>query len=106
MAIKILGQVNPSATTATTAYTVPSASSAVVSSIIVANATSANATIRIAVRPAGATLETKHYIVYDDTIYSQTSKSYTVGITMAATDVLTVYSSVTNILFHVFGSEN
>jgi hypothetical protein len=106
MALKILGQVSPSATTATTAYTVPSASSAVISSIVVTNLNQANIKIRIAVRPAGAALETKHYILYDDTLTATATESLKIGITMAATDVLTVYSDTANVSFNVFGSEN
>jgi hypothetical protein len=106
MAVKILGQVNPAATTATTAYTVPADSSAVLSTIAVCNPTSSNATVRIAVRPAGAALETKHYIAYDQTVYQNNTFNYTLGLTMAATDVLTVYASTSNLTFNVFGSEN
>lgn len=106
MAVKILGQVSPTATTATTAYTVPAASSAVISTITVTNATTASALIRIAVRPGGAALDTKHYIAYNYTIYSATTQSFSIGVTMAATDVLTVYSSVANVNFNIFGSEN
>jgi len=47
---KVLGQSNPSATTATTLYTVPSATQAVVSTIVIANLTASSATFRIAVR--------------------------------------------------------
>lgn len=54
-AYKVLGQVAPSATTATTLYTVGSGKSAVVSTIAVANRGGTSATYRIAVRPAGAT---------------------------------------------------
>ena len=43
---KVLGQVAPSATTATTAYTVPSATQTVVSTIVVANRGTASATYR------------------------------------------------------------
>lgn len=51
---KVLGQSNPAATTATTLYTVPSATSAVCSTIVIA-ALGASTTFRIAVRPAATT---------------------------------------------------
>ena len=57
---KVLGQSAPSATTATTLYTVPSTTSTVVSTITVANRDSTSATFRIAVRPAGAALANQH----------------------------------------------
>ena len=68
MAKKVLGQSNPSATTATTLYTVPALKEAVVSSISICNLASSSATYRIAIRPAGATLANTHYLAYDVTV--------------------------------------
>ena len=59
---KVLGQSNPSATTATTLYTVPSATQTIVSTIVVANTAATSATFRIAVRIAGAALATSQYV--------------------------------------------
>ena len=105
MAKKVLGQSNPSATTLTTLYTVPSAKEAVVSTISVANLTATAATFRIAVRPAGASIANQHYIGYDITVGASDSTLITVGITMAATDVLSVYASTANLAFSAFGDE-
>ena len=102
---KVLGQVAPSATTATTLDTVPSATQCVVSTIAVCNRGGTSATYRIAVRPAGATLANEHYIAYDSAITANNSTFITVGLTLAATDVITVYSSNTNLSFSAFGSE-
>ena len=102
---KVLGQVAPSATTATTAYTVPSATEAVVSTIFVCNRGGDASTYRIAVRPNGATLANEHYIAYEVLILGSTSTAITVGVTMDAADVLTVYASSANLSFNVFGSE-
>jgi hypothetical protein len=102
---KVLGQSNPAATTATTAYTVPSATETVISTITVANLGPAPATYRIAVRPNGATLENKHYIVYDSSIAPQSTDTLTLGITLDATDVVTVFTSTATIAFNLFGSE-
>lgn len=102
---KVLGQVNPSATTATTAYTVPSASSAVISTISVANLGGSSATFRIAIRPDGATLENKHYIAYDVSVATLDTLFITVGVTLDAGDVITVYSSTATMAFSVFGVE-
>ena len=104
-AYKVLGQSAPSATTATTVYTVPSATQAVVSSIVIANRAASTATYRIAIRPAGATLATTHYIAYDVTVGASDSTVLTLGITLATTDVVTVYASTANLTFSVFGSE-
>ena len=102
---KVLGQVNPSATTATTLYTVPSSTETVVSTIAVANQAASAATYRIAIRPAGATLSNEHYIAYDSTVGANDSTMLTIGITLAATDVITVYASTADTSFSAFGSE-
>ena len=102
---KVLGQVNPAATTATTAYTVPSATETVISTITIANLGPAPATYRIAVRPNGATLENKHYVVYDANIAPQDTETLTLGMTMDATDVVTVLASTATMAFNLFGSE-
>jgi glucose-6-phosphate dehydrogenase assembly protein OpcA len=102
---KVLGQVAPSATTATTAYTVPSATQAVVSTIAVANRGAASATYRIAIRVAGSALSNEEYIAYDTAITANNSTMITIGITLGATDVITVYASTADLSFNVFGSE-
>jgi glucose-6-phosphate dehydrogenase assembly protein OpcA len=105
MAKKVLGQSNPSATTATTLYTVPSAKEAVVSSISICNLASSSATYRIAIRPAGATLANVHYLAYDVTVGAADTTIITVGVTLATTDVITVYASTANLVFHAYGDE-
>lgn len=102
---KVLGQVNPSATTATTLYTVPSATKAVVSTISVCNQVGSSGSFRIAIRPAGESLAAKHYIAYDSAITANNSTMLTIGVTLGATDVITVYASSTSISFNAFGSE-
>ena len=105
MAKKVLGQSNPSATTNTTLYTVRSSKEAVVSSISICNLASSSATYRIAIRPAGATLANTHYLAYDVTVGAADTTIITVGITLATTDVITVYASTANLVFHAYGDE-
>jgi hypothetical protein len=102
---KVLGQVNPSATTATTLYTVGAGKSAVVSTIAVCNQAATSATFRIAIRAAGATLSAEDYIAYDSAITANNSTFITIGVTLAATDVITVYASSATVSFNAFGSE-
>ena len=64
-----------------------------------------SATFRIAVRPAGATLDPKHYIVYGATVPASDSTMITVGLTLATTDVVTVYASSATLSFNAYGSE-
>ena len=101
---KVLGQSNPSATTATTLYTVPAATSTIVSTIAVANL-GTSGTYRIAIRPAGAALANQHYIAYDGALSANDTVTYTLGITLATTDVITVYASSASFAFSAFGSE-
>lgn len=102
---KVLGQSAPSATTDTNLYIVPAATSAVISTIVVANRAATAATYRIAVRTAGATLANQHYIAYDISVGASDSTTITLGITLAATDIITVYASTANLSFNIFGSE-
>jgi glucose-6-phosphate dehydrogenase assembly protein OpcA len=102
---KVLGQSNPSATTATTLYTVPASSATVVSTITVANLAGTSGTFRIAVRPAGASLANQHYIAYDVTVGANDTTTLTLGLTLATTDVITVYASSASMSFNAYGSE-
>jgi glucose-6-phosphate dehydrogenase assembly protein OpcA len=102
---KVLGQSNPAATTLTTLYTVPASTNAVISSITVANLAATSATFRIAVRPAGASIANSQYIAYDITLGASDTTVLTMGVTMNATDVLSVYASSTTVTFSAFGSE-
>lgn len=102
---KVLGQSNPAATTATTLYTVPSATQAVISCLSICNQSSSAATFRIAIRPAGATLAAQHYVVYGATVPANDSIEMNNGWTLGATDVVTVYASSANLSFSAFGSE-
>ena len=102
---KVLGQSAPSATTDTDVYTVPSATEAVISTVVIANRSGSDATYRIAVRPDGATIANEHYVAYDITVGAGDSTALTLGITMDAADVLTVQASTADLSFSVFGSE-
>ena len=102
---KTLGQSNPSATTATTLYTVPAATSTVVSTVTICNQASTAGTFRLAIRPAGASLAAQHYIAYDTPIAANDTVALTLGITLATTDVVTIYASSATMSFSAFGSE-
>ena len=102
---KVLGQSAPAAATATTLYTVPASTSAVVSTLNVCNRAAAIDTFRIAIRPAGAALANSHYIAYDTPIPANDSINITTGISLAATDVITVYGTTANLTFTAFGAE-
>lgn len=102
---KVLGQSSPSATTATTLYTVPAATQTVVSTVTVANRAATAGSYRIAVRVAGASLANSQYIAYDVSLPANASDTLTLGLTLGATDVITVYASSADFTFSAFGSE-
>lgn len=104
-AYKVLGQSYPTAATATTLYTVPSATSAVVSTISVCNQSATADTVNIAIRPAGAALSTTHYIASGEFVGGNSMIHITSGITLATTDVITVLSTNGTCSFSAFGSE-
>jgi hypothetical protein len=77
----------------------------VISTLIIANRAATTATFRIAIRPNAATLANEHYIAYDVTVGASDSTTLTLGLTLDAADVLTVYASNANLSFSAFGSE-
>ena len=102
---KILGQSLPTSNTFTDLYTVPAGNSAIISTLNVCNTTTSNVTFRVLARPAGATETASQYIVYDAALPAQDAIGLTLGMTLAATDKLTVFSFQGNVAFSLFGTE-
>jgi len=102
---KVLGQNSPVATTLTTLYTTPALTSTVVSTIAICNRSSGSSTFRIAIRPGGATIANQHYLNYDTTVPPNDTIFLTIGLTLATTDIVSVYASSINLSFSMFGSE-
>ena len=99
-AYKVLGQSAPSAATATTLLT--AASPTIVSTLQASNRGSIPDAIRIAVRPAGAALSNQHYIAYDVPLAANAVLSLQGGVTLANTDVITIYSTTGNTSFSAY----
>ena len=104
-AYKVLGQTGDASANDVTLYTVPSSTEAVVSTIVVCNRENATNTFRIAVRPDGATLSQSHYLAFDSEIQANDTITLTLGITIDASDVVSVGASDTNVSFSLFGTE-
>jgi hypothetical protein len=102
---KVLGQSNPAATTLATLYTVPASTQTVVSTLTICNTASSATTYRIAIRPSGATIATQHYIAFDAALPANDTVTLTLGIALAATDVVSVYAGATSVAFSAFGVE-
>ena len=103
--IKTLAQVAPLSTTATDAYIVPVSTSTVISTITVCNQGASAGAFRISVAKAGAELDVKQYIYFDQHIGGKATYAITLGITLAASDVIRVFASSASMSFNIFGSE-
>jgi len=104
-AYKVLAQSAPSATTATDVYTVPAATETVISTVIIANRAATAGTFRLSVRPNGGTQTDAMYCAYDVPVAANDSTTLTLGLTLDATDVLTLYCSSADMSVNVFGTE-
>ena len=104
-AYKTLGQVADASANNVTLYTVPASTETVVSTIVICNREGASNTFRIAVRPNGATLANEHYLAYDSSISANDTITMTLGITVDATDIVSVGASDANVSFSIFGTE-
>lgn len=103
--IKVLAQSAPSATTLTDVYTVPSATTAVVSSLVVCNRGGTATTFRISVAVAGAADATKQYLYYDVAIAANDTFVATIGLTLGTADVVRAYAGNANLSVNVYGEE-
>ena len=101
---KVLGQLAP-ASTSGDLYTVPSATEAVISTLIEVNTGTTNSTISIAIRKNGASIATDQYIINGLILNPKVTLAYTSGLTMDAADVITVISTNNDCAFSAFGSE-
>lgn len=104
--LKVLGQVDPAATTTTVLYTVPDMTQTTISSIVAANRTGSAITFRLSVHVGGAGADDKQYIYYDKSVAANDSLSIVIGMTLNQTDVLKVYTSAVDMSFNVFGCES
>lgn len=102
---KVLGQLAPSANTATTLYTVPGSNSAVCSSMTICNTFGSNANVSVQVAVANAASSISQYLVFNNPLVSSDTMFLTLGVTLAATDVIRVSSTTANVSFQLFGSE-
>ena len=102
---KVLGQSAPTANTATTLYTVPSGNAAVCSSMTICNNSGGNANVSVQVAVANATSSSSQYLVFQNTLVNRDTLFMTLGVTLAATDVVRIESTAGNVAFQLYGSE-
>ena len=101
---KQLGQGNPGAVL-TDLYTVPAATEGIVSSVVACNRSAVAKTFRVSVAVAGASDDPEQYYVYDRSIPANDTTIVQIGISLAATDVVRVYASTTDVSFSINGME-
>ena len=104
-AIKVLGQLDVSATTITTLYTVPDLTQTTVSSLVICNRSSSGITFRVSVHVAGAGADDKQFIFYDEALAATTTRTVVIGMCLNQADIVKVYSSAADVSFNMFGVE-
>ena len=102
---KVLAQSNPSAATLTDAYTVPAATSTVISTISVCNRSAVATSFRISIQVANVADDNKQYLYYDTIIAGNDTFVAQLGISLATTDVIAVYATLATLSFNIFGVE-
>lgn len=102
---RVLAQLNPSASTLTPLYTVQSNTTAVVSSILICNTSSVGTTFRISIQVSAEADDKKQYLYYDLPLLGNDTFISTIGVTLKAGDVVSVYAGSANVSFSIFGVE-
>jgi hypothetical protein len=103
--LKVLGQLAPAATTLSTLYTVPALTSVTASTIAVCNQNATKIRFRVSVAVAGIADTPRQYLFFDVPLVGNASFLGTLGITLAAGDVVRVYADTANVSFNLFGAE-
>ncbi len=102
---KVLSQTKPGAATLGDSYTVPGATTAIVSTITVCNSSATATSFRVSVAIAGAADSGKQYLFYDVPIPGNDTFTATMGISLGAADVVRVYATLATLSFNIFGIE-
>jgi hypothetical protein len=105
---KVLAQSAPASATIANVYTVPAGTNTIISTLMICNRSSGNASYNIAIQPGGATLANQHYIAFNSLVPANDSIALTVGMSLAATDNIAIQANTTgvnNLGFTIFGTE-
>jgi len=107
-ALKILGQLNPTANTQGNVYVVPASTAAIVNNITVANQTAANVSYSIIVMPSGsytANSANTFFIVRGGIVPASDTATLSLGVTLPAGAILAANSNSGSISISAFGVE-
>lgn len=88
-----------------TLYNTASATTAVISSIVVTNTSSSSATYRIAIMGSEGTPAAANWVVYDAAIAGNDTIALTLGIALGTTQYIRVSSSANTVTFSAYVSE-
>lgn len=105
---KRLGNIAPSATTYTQIYQVPASTSAIISSILVANRSATSRTFRLIQVSSGTAITSPanaDFIAYDVIVPANDTTALTLGVTMDSQQKLGAYASTGDLTFTAYGSE-
>lgn len=105
---KILAQSAPTSTAIANAYTVPAATNTVISTLMICNRATVNASYNIAAVAGGATIANQHYIAFNSLVPANDSIALTVGISLGVGDNIAIQANTTgvnNLGFTLFGTE-
>jgi len=105
IAYKILGQTGDASANDVALYTVPGSTETIVSTIVVCNRESAANTFRIAAKSDGGSVANEDYLAFDTEIAANDTITLTLGITLNASDIISVGASDGNVSFSAFGQE-
>lgn len=103
---KVLGQLSPTNTTENS-FSAPGTGKAwVISTLAISNITATNAYATVNICVGGAASSNTNTLLKDVLIPANSMNAFTIGIAMAATDVIRVTSGTANALtFQIFGTE-
>lgn len=106
-ALKRLGSLRPGAATSTVVYTVPAATTAVVSKLIITNDSATATTVFVSVvTAADVTCAAKNSVVNGVTIAGNDFAEVLQGVTLGAGDFVCVQAVLATVNFNLFGQEN
>jgi hypothetical protein len=100
-------QVQGTASTGTyaTLYNTPSATEAVISSLVICNQSSSSVTVRVGLDTAAGTPGASEFLVYDAAVAGNDTVALTLGITLDASKYVRISSSASTCNFSAFLSE-
>jgi hypothetical protein len=107
-ALKILGQLNPTANTQGNVYVVPASTAAVINNITVANQSAANASYSIIVMPSGgfsATAANTYFVVRGGVVPASDTALLSLGLTLPTGTVLAANTNSGSLSISAFGVE-